>query len=500
MNIELNVKIKNVKNINNFEYSFSFDNGIYALVGNNAVGKSTLMSAIASSVYPTTLTKMGKTETNTDSEIVLNCKDKVLTWKYDSINDKLKSTNKYTMFDGIYEGSLFAGTRFEDMTNIDKMLVNPDFINSFFPANDELVKAMGYILHNDENHYSNLFKLKNMEAARKYNLSNMPYFLKLTNGQYISKFKMSSGECMIISLLNFIISTISPYRKKDKTFVDERVFVFIDEVELALHPSSIDRLINYLEKLILKTDITVLFSTHSSELIRKMKPNNIFYMKNDKGSASIICPCYPQYAIRSLYDHDGYDCTILVEDKIAEIIIKKLISDYRTKNNLLINVIPVGSWGNTLELQKNISEQNAIGRDKFVFSIIDGDVVNEVNKNKNYQSLKKLFLPIKSMEKYLFQKIIKEKDNEFIRYVGNKYFTLTSLETIRQNCLKNKFLLQDESGKQLFKILLQNLEQVGLIEETFIRDFSLDLFEFENFSKLQNNIEDFITNNFNVKN
>jgi hypothetical protein len=102
-------------------------------------------------------------------------------------------------------------------------------------------------------------------------------------------------------------------------------------------------------------------------------------MKNEAGIAKIISPCYPQYAIRSLYNHDGYDCTILVEDRVAELIIRKLIADYRTNNNLLINVLPVGCWNNTLELQRNFCEQNILGRDKFTFSIIDGDVEDEVN-------------------------------------------------------------------------------------------------------------------------
>ena len=35
--------------------------------------------------------------------------------------------------------------------------------------------------------------------------------------------------------------------------------------------------------------------------------------------------------------------------------------------------------------------------------IADGDVINDVNKNKTYAPLKKLFLPIKSLEKYLYE-------------------------------------------------------------------------------------------------
>ena len=337
-----------------------------------------------------------------------------------------------------------------------------------------------------------------MDVARKYGLGNMPYFLKLPNGKYISKYKMSSGECMLISLMNFIKSTaLDPkqIRRRHKV-TSERLFVFIDEVELALHPSSIDRLLEYMLNMIEHKDLTVLFSSHSSELIRKIKPRNIFYMKNDSGIGRIISPCYPQYAIRSLYNHDGYDCTILVEDKVSELIVKKLIVDYRTQNNLLINVLPVGGWNNTLELQRNFCEQNILGRDKFTFSIIDGDVAERVNKNQQFKPLKKLFLPIKSLEKYLYQKILIDNNIELITYIGNRFFTLTSFDEIVKECRNNEYVAKDTSGKALYEVIIKKLAAERVEEETLVKDFSEYLFEKENFASLKNDIERFIELNF----
>ena len=62
MALDLFLEIDKIKNINHFAYAFSFDRGIYALVGENAVGKSTVMSAIASVVYRQTLKKLGEAE------------------------------------------------------------------------------------------------------------------------------------------------------------------------------------------------------------------------------------------------------------------------------------------------------------------------------------------------------------------------------------------------------------------------------------------------------
>ena len=303
---------------------------------------------------------------------------------------------------------------------------------------------------------------------------------------------------MLISLLNFINSTaLKPEQLRHKHRVTgNRLFVFIDEVELALHPSSIDRLLDYMLNMIEQKDLTVLFSSHSSELIRRIQPRNIFYMKNDDGTGRIISPCYPQYAIKSLYNHDGYDCTILVEDKVSELIVRKLIADYRTKNNLLINVLPVGGWNNTLELQRNFCEQNILGRDKFTFSIIDGDVASTVNKNEKYKPLKKLFLPIKSLEKYLYQKILVENNIELITYIGNRFFVLTSFEDIVKESRRNEYVMKDASGKALYELIIKKLNTERIPEDALIKDFSEYLFDKEDFSRLRDNIEKFIDLNF----
>lgn len=498
MALDLYLEIDKIKNIDHFEYTFSFDKGIYALVGENAVGKSTLMSAIASVVYRQTLKRLGESELCPESKVTLKCMDKETVWSYDGEVCKLTPSDLAIQFYGIYEGSIFTGTRFEDMKNLDDLTSDQEFVDKLVPATDDLKDALSTILHGEKGHYKKLYRLKNMDVARKYNLGNMPYFLQLENGKYISKYKMSSGECMLISLLNFINSSaLKPEEIRHPHHVlSDKLFVFIDEVELALHPSSIDRLLEYLEGMIAKKDLTVLFSSHSSELIRKIHPRKIYYMKNDAGEAKIISPCYPQYAIRSLYNHDGYDCTILVEDKVAELMVRKLIADYRTRNNLLMNVLPVGGWNNTLELQKNFCEQNILGRDKFTFSIIDGDVKEAVNKHPEYNALKKLFLPIKSLEKYLYQKVLIDKDAAFITYFGNRYFTLTSFDEIVKGCRGNAYVMQDLSGKALYELILKKLATERVDEDTLVRDFSEYLFTKENFASLQNNIERFIDSNF----
>lgn len=73
MSLNISVKMNKIKNIESFDYNFSFERGIYALVGENAVGKSTVMAAIASTVYPKVISRYGKTEICPESSITLSC-------------------------------------------------------------------------------------------------------------------------------------------------------------------------------------------------------------------------------------------------------------------------------------------------------------------------------------------------------------------------------------------------------------------------------------------
>ena len=57
--------------------------------------------------------------------------------------------------------------------------------------------------------------------------------------------------------------------------------ILIDEIELALHPSAIMRLVDFLQKLATEYNLAIYFSSHSIELLRKIKPSNIFHLQKE---------------------------------------------------------------------------------------------------------------------------------------------------------------------------------------------------------------------------
>lgn len=59
----------------------------------------------------------------------------------------------------------------------------------------------------------------------------------------ISQYRMSSGECLTISLLHFIYNSLVRRSLSRNT----PILMLIDEIELALHPIAITNLLNLLK-------------------------------------------------------------------------------------------------------------------------------------------------------------------------------------------------------------------------------------------------------------
>lgn len=183
---------------------------------------------------------------------------------------------------------------------------------------------------------------------------------------------MSSGECLLVSLLHFIYNALI----RRSLPVNEPVLMLIDEIELALHPVAVSRLIDLLNNIIKEHDnLTVVLTSHSPEVIRKISPNNLFMMEVDeKDTIEFYSPCYPSYAIRDVYMHSGFDYVILVEDLLAKYVVEKVIQQRSLNSGKLINVLPVGGWENVLKFQMMAYSTNTFGLGTKLFSILDGDV------------------------------------------------------------------------------------------------------------------------------
>jgi len=482
----LKVKIEKIKNINVADFELPLESGVYSLVGTNGCGKSSILLSVAQLISKHYLGTLKKEDYQADSKVTYTLDGVKDCWTADMNTGFWKSDifPKTLKLNGLYEGSLFYGTRFNDSRRIDEYFESGKLdASEIVPADNYVIEKLSYILHGDYEHYKTLHRVKNKYITQKINVSNTPYFIKV-NDRLISQYRMSSGECLLVSLLHFIYNSIV----RKSLPVNKKVLVLIDEIELALHPIAVSRLIDLLDELTEEhKNLTVILTSHSPEVIRKIKPSNLYKVTNNDGSLTIESNCYPSYLIRDVYQHDGFDFLFLVEDILTKNIVEKILFKDNLKSGKLVHIVPVGGWNNVLELHRELLRWNVLGLGKQITSILDGDIINHVSDE--YKDVRKLFLPIKSIEKYLYKVIIKEPNSKIIRVLNDKYFTLKSIETLTKEFRENYPTTPPNPDKKFYFKLKKDLENRKISEEYFVNNLCDDLMTNIDFSKFTENIK-----------
>ncbi|MBL0639143.1 AAA family ATPase [Aeromonas veronii] len=480
------LEVRHLKSFENFSVELSLEKGLYAITGTNGVGKSSLMSLLAKPFLPSVLDTYFLKSANENSEVIYKidgCEEKHQYKNNAWISEKKGGDIKLR---GFYEGSVIHGTRFSDANLTAIQHANSVSERDLADA-DEFVKSkLSYILHGYDGKYNTLRKIKHRDIAfKKFKFRGTPYFMEYES-KLVSQFSMSTGESLLISLLHFINNTV--IRNDDQK---THKLILIDEVELALHPSSLKRLIDLLKELSKDRNLTVYFSTHSIELVRTIKPDNVYYLQPGVfGDIEVVNPCYPAYATRSLYDHDGYDFLILVEDELAKYIIARIIDENELYHSKLIHILPCAGWKNTVRLHDDIVKSNLVGLGCAVMTVLDGDVQNdfrrEYTENGLYNNINVQFLSVQSVEKYIFEKLVSKPDKVFAKRLGDKFYRVRALNDILADYKTN--YTKDSGGKKLYALLKACARDQKTSESEFVTLLSEFIYDYEDFSKLSTSL------------
>ena len=132
--MELSLVVNNVRNIKSANITLPLNKGLYALVGENGAGKSTIMLLLSLMIKTSSAHLLTSKDTKPDSSIVISNSEKMDTWvrnkalkmttgKYDKTGRLFTSVH----YHGFYEGSIFYGTRFDDYDKVDSFFAADDF-------------------------------------------------------------------------------------------------------------------------------------------------------------------------------------------------------------------------------------------------------------------------------------------------------------------------------------------------------------------------------------
>ena len=451
--MKLKMQIQKIKCINNLTIEFPVEKGLYAITGQNGSGKSTI-AACASSVFFNIPMKEYFGNTDSDASINFELGNSKRGWYKSGNRWYRKAEGPLMNIKGFFEGSLIFGNRFKDMNyeNIHRLDVIDQ--NKLILADEFIRKNLGKILQGDESFYEKLWLV-----SPNYKQFKGDIFYYERNNKRISQFHMSTGENLLISILNSLY-----IRNKDRASLSKPCLIFLDEIELALHPSSLKRLLDFLAEMSRQYNYAVYFSTHSIELISGISPSNIFFLERHADSSiEVINPCYPAYATRILYDHNGYDKVILVEDDLSKEIISRILRKEGLLSSRLVHVLPCGGFSNVLSLANDVIVHNLLGKRASISIVLDGDVQKEtqnyIAKNNIQNNIPLNYLPIQSLEKFLRDKLYIHVDQPFFRYMNDYIFHNKSLTSIIEEYRQNHNPEKDSDGKKLFNIIDAELRE-----------------------------------------
>lgn len=463
--------IHDIKSISNLEFTFPLKTGLYAITGENATGKSTLITCAATVFYNLSMEEHFGTP-NEDAFIRFELNESQREWTYKNNKWNAYSSDSKMKINGFYEGSLIFGNRFRNTNRKVLKLLDTMNENDMQIADQFIRENLGLILHNDSDYYNALFYLK-PETARTRGINGSSYFIK-REGKLISQARMSTGENLLLSILNSIFIL---YKKRKSNSEGRPCIVFLDEIEFALHASALRRLVDFLHKMAEEADLAIYFSTHSIELIRTIKPQNIFYLsKNFSDDIIVTNPCYPAYATKNLYSDDGFgnDVVVLVEDDLAKLVFERVLIEKSLKNNMHVKVLPTGGWTNTIEMAFDITTSGILMKGTRLLIVLDRDIKDDVpiylSSHKQYRGLAIDYLPITSLEKYLKHLLIDDYNHEFFSLLDNYVFVgkpLTNTLHEYKKAIKGK-KDDDKNGKTLYGFLIGALHSVKKDREDLV--------------------------------
>lgn len=440
--------INKIKSIDNLTIELPVDKGLYALTGQNGAGKSTVATC-ASSVFFNMTMKDYFGDTPPDSKIEFEYEGAKKTYHKEEGRWVSKRVG-YIQLKGFYEGSLIFGNRFRN-TSYENLRKLDRIDHSLLRPSSEFIREnLGLILHNNRNFYEKLFSVNPVSIRHIGNFYGDIFYYEV-KGKLVSQFHMSTGENLLISILNSL-----NIRNSDRTTLDVPCILLLDEIELALHPSSLKRLVSFLKDISNSFNYAVYFSTHSLELISSIKPDNIYFLdRHSDHSLELINPCYPAYATRMLYDHTGYDYIILVEDDLAREIIRRLLKQNSLWGNKLIYILPCGGFTNVIDLGQEVISSNLVGKTSTINIILDADVKLQaegyIAKNGIANNIPLNYLPIASLEKFMKSKLFDSVDHKLFRHLNDFIFHQVSLNQIIDDYRSCNEHIKDANGKKLYE-------------------------------------------------
>ena len=160
----------------------------------------------------------------------------------------------------------------------------------------------------------------------------------------------------------------------------------------------------------------------------------------------------------------------MVEDDLAKTIVERILREKRLLSNKRVMVISVGGWMQVLRFAYDTIRSNLALSTTKILVVLDRDIKSNVpsfmKKERIGFTNPPNYLPIKSLEKYLLEKLVNNTDTTLFRELNDYLFQQKSLDVIIKEYVTNvkngvyKDSEKIKNGKILYDVLRHELNQI----------------------------------------
>jgi len=336
---------------------------IVALVGENGVGKSTVLQAAAAVYQPQDEKEepLNRFASDFFPDTAWECitSASIRFSVRQGMNSMGSSVSSIRKPSGRWRGNPERPKRYVIYSDLARVQPIPTRVGYARLAKGQLKEATFDPFDN-----KTLLRLSNI-LAKKYDMAKFAMTENDTtravtvfarDGSMYSGFHQGSGETGIAELL--------------KSKLPKYSIVLIDEIEASLHPRAQRRLLRDLAQISRELDIQFVITTHSPYILSELPPEARIYLMDGAGGRQVIAGVSPEFAMTKLDDEAHPELDIYVEDVRSAALLREIIIKVDRDLVSRVQFIPFGtaSVGRALGQMVN---GNRFPRPSSVF--LDGD-------------------------------------------------------------------------------------------------------------------------------
>ncbi|WP_084643891.1 AAA family ATPase [Ferrimonas futtsuensis] len=371
----MRVELEHLKGISSLKFDIP-NQGLWLLTGLNGSGKTSLLAALFrikksrafQDYYKTTATQ-SRLDTFRQSKVRYIIDGEEVTYTYGGKRWPPKPKRNSSLL----RRFPFSSTQFIEANGSrvepygDEII--PRRINA---ANDVIRDFMSSVLGDLKWN-----ELKYVNTRR--GVGNQAYLLPYRAGRelhYYSEKNFSLGELCILKLAEKL------------SMSQDNSLVLIDEIEMALHPQAQVRLLHKLERVANDKSLTVIFSTHSSTLIKNVDRNKIILLSDNGTHVDVKRQVYPAHVLGEIaFDEElNTDFVFFVEDEQAKVLLEQMCGKFYEVSDVfkpMFKVVPVGGYYQVLKMLDRSSQILPGHVRRYAF--LDDDVRTEAIPNARRQ-------------------------------------------------------------------------------------------------------------------